>query len=106
MRWVETHRFGDDLATENQPIDMGGGEGACADHIRYLVTSSLLAGLVLGQQPKRPGQRDRCGFVAGCDEGQKVVHDLGVAHAAAGFGIARREELIEKIRLVWRAAFR
>jgi hypothetical protein len=78
---------------------MGGGNRAAAGDVRDFVKNPLLDGLILGQEPQRPSECDGGRFMAGGDESQEIVHDFRVAHAAPGFGIARGEQQIEKVRL-------
>jgi hypothetical protein len=67
--------------------------------VRDFIKNPLLRRLILGEQPEGPRQCHSGRLVAGSDEGEKIVHDFSVVHAAPGFRVAGGEQEVEKVRL-------
>src|SRR5262249_36277850 len=97
-RRKESPRLLHTLAAKRQALVTRRIDRPVSRHASDFVKHPLLRGLVLGQQPKRPNEGDGGRLVARGDEGEKIGHDLVVAHASPGFGIAGGAHQIEQIR--------
>ena len=94
-RRVKPHGFFQHLVDEGH-----GGQIAGFRHPAFQLRPGFRARPILnrravGEQIKRPGNRQRRGFMPGHDEKLHVVDQVFRRHAPAGFGVFRRQHVIQ-----------
>ena len=82
---VEAHGFGEDHVGEAEVGIVGGSGLAVAEDANGFVVALLLDFGVFGKQPEGEGEGVGGGLVAGEQDGEALVADLLVGHAAVCF---------------------